>query len=353
MNTMTKTNEKLNTQCEIREAECIELRKDNANLLTQIEALTAQLAKRAWEFYTQKPTLLIGDSLIRDVDTHKLVTTSVQSISGAKIKDISKKISRDENRYKNIVICAGTNDCTRDINIDETAEHFSELLQVATEKVASVGNVTISSIPPRTDNVERQQRVEELNTVLQDMTTKAGANFVSNDKSFRLADGQPNDGYLHNDGVHLNNRGTARMIRNLGLVMRSACEDTEGRQLAAADETDWQTVRPRTTHAKPRRKPQPEHNTREEGHFEAAFWEHAKTKASRKTLVTKPNRERFNNDGTHTRRQQEYEENNAPCYYCAEPSHKTRDCGFKQPVECWRCQDLGHKAKHCYQFHSH
>ena len=94
-------------------------------------------------------------------------------------------------------------------------------------------------------------------------------------------------------------------------------------------------------------------DTREEGHFEAAFWEHAKTKASRKTLVTKPNRERFNNDGTHTRRQQEYEENNAPCYYCAEPSHKTRDCGFKQPVECWRCQDLGHKAKHCYQFHSH
>ena len=66
VNTMTKTNEKLNTQCEKREAECIELRKDNANLLTQITSLTAQLAKRAWEFYTQKPTLLIGDSLIRD-----------------------------------------------------------------------------------------------------------------------------------------------------------------------------------------------------------------------------------------------------------------------------------------------
>ena len=178
---------------------------------------------------------MIGDSIIRDVDEHKLVTASAQSISGATIKDISNKISGDENRYKNIVICAGTNDCTREINIDETAEQFSELLQVATEKVASVGNVTISSIPPRTANVERQQRVEELNTLLQDMTTKAGANFVSNDKSFRLADGQPNDGYLHNDGVHLNNRGTARMIRNLGLVMRSTCEDTEGRQLAAAD----------------------------------------------------------------------------------------------------------------------
>ena len=180
--------------------------------------------------------MLIGDSLLRDVDQNQLVTNSVQSIPGAKIKDISNKISRDENRYKNIVICAGTNDCTREINIDATAEHLSELLQVATEKVASVGNETISSIPPRTDNVKRQQRVEELNTVLQDMTTKAGANFLSNDKSFRLADGQPNDGCLHNYGVHLNKPGTARMIRNIGLVRRSACEDTEGRQLAAADE---------------------------------------------------------------------------------------------------------------------
>ena len=134
------------------------------------------------------------------------------------------------------MICAGTNDCTREINIDATAEHFSELLQVATEKTASVGNVTVSSIPPRTDNVGGQQRVEELNTVPQDMTTKAGANFVSNDKSFRLTNGQPNDGYLHNDGVHLINRGTARMIRNLGLVRRSACECTSGSQLAAADD---------------------------------------------------------------------------------------------------------------------
>ena len=33
-----------------------------------------------------------------------------------------------------------------------------------------------------------------------------------------------------------------------------------------------------------------------------------------KSLASKPNRERFNNDGSHTRRQQEYEENNAPYY---------------------------------------
>ena len=114
------------------------------------------------------------------------MNTSVRSLSGAKIKDIS-------NRYKKVVICAGTNDCSRDnFNIDTVAEQFGELLQVATNKVAGVDNVLVSSIPPRTDNVAHQQRVEELNTALQDLAIKAGANFVSNDKSFRLADGQPN-----------------------------------------------------------------------------------------------------------------------------------------------------------------
>ena len=111
--------------------------------------------------------------------------------------------------------------------------------------MAGVDNVLVSSIPPRTDNVAHQQRVEELNTVLQDMAIKAGANFVSNDKSFRLADSQPNDGYLHNDGIHLNRRRTLRIIGNLGLVMPSTSDNKECVQRNSDDlsHDDWQTVR--------------------------------------------------------------------------------------------------------------
>ena len=86
------------------------------------------------------------------------MNTSVRSLSGAKIKDISNRLSRDENRYKKVVICVGTNDCSREnFNIDTVAEQFGELLQVATDKVAGVDNVLVSSIPPRTDNVAHQQ----------------------------------------------------------------------------------------------------------------------------------------------------------------------------------------------------
>ena len=115
------------------------------------------------------------------------------------------------------MICAGTNDCNNDINIDATTEHLEHLLQLATERVSCGRNVFVSSIPPRTDDM-RQQRVEELNTILQDVSAKVGVTFISNDKSFRLADGQPNDGYLCKDGLHLNYRGTSRLIDNLRLA---------------------------------------------------------------------------------------------------------------------------------------
>ena len=116
------------------------------------------------------------------------------------------------------MICAGTNNCNNDINIDETTEHLESMLHIATERVACGSNVLVSSIPPRTDDVIRQQRVEQLNTILQDVSAKVGVKFNSNDKSFRLADGQPHDGYLRKDGLHLNYRGTSRLIDNLRLA---------------------------------------------------------------------------------------------------------------------------------------
>ena len=48
--------------------------------------------------------------------------------------------------------------------------------------------------------------------------TTLGAKFISNDTSFRLADGLPNDGYLSADGLHLNYRGPNRLATNLGLT---------------------------------------------------------------------------------------------------------------------------------------
>ena len=144
--------------------------------------------------------------------------TVVKSLPGAKVNDITKYLNNDDGHYRQIVICVGTNDCTEDLDMELVGKQYEDLVQMALKKVATKDDIHISSMPPRTDVAERQRRVEELNTVIQELVAKVGVKLTSHDTSFRLADGQPNDGYLLADGLHLNQRGSNRLARNLGLA---------------------------------------------------------------------------------------------------------------------------------------
>ena len=221
VNTIAVTNVQLTTALANTEAECNPLVgiSDNKTLSTKVASLATKLSKRSWEFYTAKPTLLIGDSLIRNFDENKLENSLVRSMSGATIGDVHDEPSTDDKLYTKIFVCAGTNDCSKsEMDIEVVNENVSTLLQVAQAKVAAPNDVVVSSIPPRTDSTRAQQRVEELNSIIQETSITFGAKFISNDTSFRLADGLPNDGYLSADGLHLNYRGTNRLATNLGLT---------------------------------------------------------------------------------------------------------------------------------------
>ena len=129
----------------------------------------------------------------------------MRSMSGATIGDVHDELSTDDKLYKTFFVCAGTNDCSKsEMDVEVVNENVSTLLLVAQAKVAAPNDVIVSSIPPRTDSTIAQQRVEELDSVLQETSTTLGAEFISNNTSFRLADGLPNDGYLSADGLHLN-----------------------------------------------------------------------------------------------------------------------------------------------------
>ena len=225
VNTIAVTNVQLTTALANTEAECNALVgiSDNKTLSTKVASLATKLSKRSWELYTAKPTLLIGDSLIRNFDENKLENSIVRSMSGvmsgATIGDVHDEPSTDDKLYTKIFVCAGTNDCSKsEMDTEVVNENFSTLLQVAQAKVAAPNDVVVSSIPPRTDSTRAQQRVEELNFIIQETSITFGAKFISNDTSFRLADGLPNDGYLSADGLHLNYRGTNRLSTNLGLT---------------------------------------------------------------------------------------------------------------------------------------
>ena len=198
-------------------------------------------------------------------------------------------------------------------------ENFSTLLLVAQAKVAAPNDVIVSSIPPRTDSTRAQQRVEELNSVLQETSNTLGAKFISNDTSFRLADGLPNDGYLSADGLHLNYRGTNRLATNLGLT-------------AAGQEVQSAKTRTNRNQGDRRSTRQNERSQRQQTDNE---WH-----------TVRRNRNDDHRDSTPTNAAQH--SNSTPCcYFCGETGHVKQNCRHGRKLQCHTCQSFGHKSKFC------
>ena len=141
--------------------------------------------------------------------------------------------------------------------------------EAANRKVGTPSDITVSSIPPCIDNVQHQQHVEELNVILHDISNKFGAVFISNDETFRRADGRPNDGYLLRDGLHWNNQGTNRLAINLQLT-------SEG-----VDVNKAKPKRKERTRRVDLNTENPPHDDDTADNFQHAFWQTAQAKGRR------------------------------------------------------------------------
>ena len=174
-------------------------------------------------------------------------------------------------------------------------------------------------IPPRTDSTIMQQRAEELNSVLQETSTTLGAKFISNDTSFRLADGLPNDGYLSADGLHLNYRGTNRLAMNIGL--KPAGQEVQ----IAKTRTTWNQGDRRSTRQNERSQCR---QTDNEWHTVRRYHAH----------------DRRNSTPTNAA---PHSSSTPCCYFCGESGHVKQNCRHGRKLQCHTCQPFGHKSKFC------
>ena len=353
LDTITTTNSTIINQLKEKDDGYKLLMKENQRLAAENAKLTTRLSRKAWEAFTSQPARLIGDSLLRDIDENIIQKTKVTSLAGANIVDITEHLTNDAAHYRQVVICVGTNNCADDIDIDQLTQQYEELVRVAADKVSSTDDIIISSVPPRTDKVERQRHVEELNSLLQDLATKVGARYISHDLSFRLADGQPNDGYLLADGLHLSNRGCNRLVLNLGLTTTKS--DVTKRKKHRRDDKNnniqhdydddtshsfWQHAKGKVTR----------HLRRNDNNKNIKQDQHANTKATRHSMRStqpQPQQSRLNTKG---RRVPENNERNfdwGNCDFCAEPGHSTAQYGFNDYAICRQCGQQGHKQKLC------
>ena len=164
-------------------------------------------------------TVVLGSSIIRDVDEDKLVNTKCVCIPGGCIIDLTAKVNTfpTSSKLRRLVLAVGGNDCDSradDKPVPDILTEYESLIKSAQEISVSV---TVSSICPRNKTGAVKERIEALNAGLKVLCDDLNADYVDNDPTFHLQDGSINDGYLLPDGTHLTKAATNKLVANLKL----------------------------------------------------------------------------------------------------------------------------------------
>jgi lysophospholipase L1-like esterase len=334
---MSKRLDKMDKRDSVHVSKIDELVTENRKLRATVGNLTHGISSNTWSNFRRgqdsEKTLLMGTSLLRDVDAEKLRNTDVVCKRGGHIRDFVKTVKdmTSDNHYDRAVLVLGGNDCASSSKTASTViEEYSNLVK---ELKSRCQTVTVSSVCPRLkpDNIKEQ--IDAVNAGLQSMCADDDkTTFINNDPIFHLADGSINDGYLLTDGVHLRRQATTKLARNLKLNIIShnegVCVDVNRRR--DVRDTD------RNSHEN-----SSDHDTPELSHV---FWNTAQRKV-RSNIKSSTSQQYGSNNRHHQQRDSTTDEHYA-CHNCGETNHNQRKCRYSYRLDCRVCGQEGHKAKH-------
>jgi lysophospholipase L1-like esterase len=311
---MQKSLDTLMSQCKL-------LRTENAHLRTQIEKL--QTPSRNISSCTSSRNVVIGDSLIRDIDEDKLVSTKVVALSGGKVQDAIRELEDCTEPFHDVYLCIGTNDCGRS-EFDEQAfaEGYRTLIDVAMEKTSDASNVHVVSIPPRTDSAQAMEHVDRANGCVASLAHEMSIAMVNNEQCFKLANGSVNDAYLLRDGLHLSYCGTRRIVSNMGLPLKNSAQGDPVKRNRGSVGSHRHSFQPA-----PRRAPE-----QNQTHGSSAQSFNSNESFDRRRLISHPRHQ-------HPQK--------SPCHFCGEQNHASNNCRYGRPIVCYSCKAQGHKARSC------
>ncbi len=238
-------------------------------------------------------TLIIGDSMIKDINPRGLVSTDVHCMPGAKTLDIKEHLaSQPTLPYDTVIVHVGTNDD----DVEAAREAMKDTMTDITTKAPNATKV-LSTACPRPDSDDNQTRIQNIN----DMIKETAANttncvIVDNDETF-YKDGELDSNAYKYRSIHLSKTGTKTLLRNI-----NACHRIIKESASAKKQPRHNTARPRPRHRQ----------TAFHGHYHGGHY------------GPQPLRKRG-------------------CYHCGEQNHQKRDCRFTRPVQCYDCGDYGHK----------
>ena len=224
---LDKSYRNLNSKLSDKDTRIDALTTDNSRLTERVAEAQSELDKTKWssfrtndrETVTNK-TLVIGSSIIRDMDETKLQNVEIKSISSATVKDVHKELSSLNGNYEKVIIVAGGNDCdTAGENRREISDVIDDFRNLVTDCKTKAQSVSIATVCPRIKGQDVTERIDALNAGLQVLCEDEQCTLIDNEGAFKLGNGAINDGYLIKKcKTHLTYAGTNCLAKNLGLI---------------------------------------------------------------------------------------------------------------------------------------
>ena len=164
----------------------------------------------------KRKDLVMGSSVIRDIDAYKIENTDITCIKSGKIRDIHEQLKATTKDYEKISIIVGGNDCDSKSGTTPTEELMSQYSAMVADARLQCPDVRLVTMLPRDVGTNTTDRIDTINAGIVELSNNEGIILVNNNETFKLKGCSVNDGYYSGDGIHLNKAGLNRLARNLG-----------------------------------------------------------------------------------------------------------------------------------------
>ena len=339
------------------------LRNENTDLKLQVSSMKETIAKLSTHQGANSDsipegvskTLIIGDSMLREISESSVSNAKIKCISGATVKDISQEINKmsDElSTFKNIIVHSGTNDVSKGTNIQTMTDTMEAIITSVMVK-SPTSEVHISAICPRSC---KTKEAEEYNQSLKELSTRLTCGYIDIRPKVTYQDGTI-DSSKYADSIHLNSNGTQILINAFVAAVPNLQPTDENRLYSTVvksrrgkmtdTRTDNQSTRKSTNNKAPRSthyRPSEEIDTRQKSD-RADHRDERRSRTARFDRRIDHQRYRatdFNSD-CHDYRITEY----AGCWKCGLYNHNAKTCFYKSKLQCRSCNLFGHKARYC------
>ena len=210
------TNNRLVSELTCKYVECEELKQEINTLRDRVRDISNAHNQEAWKAFQmkqlQKPELLIGSSITRDIRSTDSEKLHIITLSGACIRDVASTLSEVRGKYSRVTIQVGSNDCAdRETTAEEMTEQYRRMVHALQDGKT---DTTISAVLPRCNDETANERIASLNAGLQTVAVDMACAFIPH-ADFTLNSGKPNDGYYLDCGESNHNKNKCRFSYRL------------------------------------------------------------------------------------------------------------------------------------------